>query len=121
MTNNVFYTAIEAHIKWKIRLQKYLEGTSEEKLDPEVICRDNECVLGKWIYGDGIKYSTMPAYQNLKQTHALFHHCASQVVRKTDEGQANEAKQILSNEYSGLSRDITRMLVKMNTTLSQLK
>ena len=32
--------AINAHVYWKIRLEKYVNGTSEENLDPEVICRD---------------------------------------------------------------------------------
>ena len=43
--------AINAHIHWKIRLEKYLDGTSEEKLDPKLVSRDDQCKLGKWIHG----------------------------------------------------------------------
>lgn len=48
--------AINAHVLWKIRLEKYMDGTSEEKLDAKVICQDNQCKLGKWIYGQAIDY-----------------------------------------------------------------
>ena len=42
-----FLTAIEAHIKWKGRLESYIDGTSDEDLKVEVICRDDQCPLGK--------------------------------------------------------------------------
>ena len=53
-----FDDAIAAHIKWKIRLGQFIDGTSTEKLDSAMVCKDNVCVLGKWIYGDGTKYKT---------------------------------------------------------------
>ena len=121
MSENVFYSAVEAHIKWKIRLQKHLDGTSEEKLNPDVICLDNQCTLGQWIYGDGQEYKNMEAYEELRSTHADFHKCASEVVRKTDEGEKKEAETIFKNDYSLLSTNITRMLVKMNAMLKDLR
>jgi len=117
MSENVFYHAVEAHIKWKIRLQKHLDGTSEEKLNPDVICLDNQCALGKWIYGDGQGYQNMEGFEDLRLTHADFHKCASEVVRKADSGEKNEAENIFKNDYALLSKNITRMLVKMNTAM----
>lgn len=121
MSQNVFYSAVEAHINWKIRLQKYLDGTSEESLNPEVICLDNQCALGQWIYGDGQEYKDMDAFEELRTTHARFHNCASNVVRKTDEGEKNEAEHLFRNDYATLSKNITRMLVKMNAVLKDLR
>ncbi|WP_455204564.1 CZB domain-containing protein [Kaarinaea lacus] len=121
MSENVFYTAVEAHIKWKIRLQRHLDGTSKEHLDPNVICLDDQCVLGKWIYGDGKKFQEMPAFEELRCTHADFHKCASEVVRKTDEGNKEQAESLFRNDYMLLSKDITRMLVKMNAHLKDLR
>jgi hypothetical protein len=117
MSENVFYTAVEAHIKWKLRLQKHLDGTSQEKLDPEVICKDDQCVLGKWIYSEGKKYQELPAYEELRMTHADFHKCAANVVRKTDAGAKGEAESLFRNDYMLLSKNITRMLVGMNAKL----
>lgn len=48
--------AIQAHVKWKMRLQDYMNGTSEEKLDPIVICRDDQCTMGKWIHGAALRH-----------------------------------------------------------------
>jgi hypothetical protein len=47
---------IDAHMKWKGRLQNYVDGTSKEQLDPMIICRDDQCALGKWIYGPALQY-----------------------------------------------------------------
>ena len=121
MSENVFYHAVEAHIKWKIRLQKHLDGTSTEKLNPDVICLDNQCVLGQWIYGDGQSYKTMEGFEELRTIHADFHKCASEVVRKSDTGEKATAEKIFKNDYATLSKDITRMLVKMNTALRNFR
>lgn len=121
MSENVFYTAVEAHIKWKLRLQKHLDGTSEESLDPEVICKDDQCVLGKWIYNEGKQYKEFPAFEELRNTHADFHECAAEVIRKTDQGVKAEAEALFSDGYAQLSRNITRMLVGMNAKLKDYR
>ena len=121
MSENVFYHAVEAHIKWKIRLQKHLDGTSDEKLNPDVICLDNKCALGQWIYGDGQQYKDMEGFEDLRTTHADFHKCASEVVRKTDTGDKSAAENIFKNDYALLSTNITRMLVKMNALMRSLR
>lgn len=121
MSENVFYHAVEAHIKWKIRLQKHLDGTSEEHLNPDVICLDNQCTLGQWIYGDGQQYKTMEGFEELRITHADFHKCASEVIRKTDAGNKPEAEAMFKNHYATLSKNITRMLVKMDSTIKGLR
>ncbi|MGD8591417.1 MAG: CZB domain-containing protein [Gammaproteobacteria bacterium] len=121
MSENVFYHAVEAHIKWKIRLQKHLDGTSDEKLNPDVICLDNQCTLGQWIYGDGQKFKDMAGFEDLRATHADFHKCASEVVRKTDTGEKSTAENIFKTDYALLSKNITRMLVKMNTLMKNLR
>ena len=120
MSENVFYHAVEAHIKWKIRLQRHLDGTSNEELNADVICLDNQCTLGQWIYGDGQKYKNMDGFDKLRDTHANFHKCASEVVRKADTGEKTEAENIFKNDYALLSKDITRMLVKMNSVMRSL-
>ena len=48
-----FKTAVDAHMKWKVRLESYIGGTSTEQLKVEVVSRDDQCPLGKWIYDKG--------------------------------------------------------------------
>jgi Chemoreceptor zinc-binding domain len=91
-----FMDAITAHQKWKTRLASYLEGTSTEKLDYRVVCRDDQCVLGKWINGPGgDAYGHIPIFSQLKMTHAQFHLAAATVVRFQDDGKPEKAQEAL--------------------------
>lgn len=121
MEDNVFFLAVEAHVKWKIRLQNHLDGTSTETLDPEVICQDNQCTLGQWIYGNGKKYGSLPTYEELRTTHANFHRCAADIIRKSDDGDKKTARNLFEGPYVHLSRAITKHLVKMNAAVRELE
>jgi hypothetical protein len=97
-----FLDAIAAHQKWKSRLASQVAGTSTEKLDYRMICRDDQCVLGKWINGPGSdSYGSFPVFSRLKMTHAQFHVAAGAIVRLVDEGKTKEAHTALRlGEYS---------------------
>lgn len=96
-----FFEAITAHQKWKTRLSSYLTGTSTEKLDYRQICRDNQCVLGKWINGQGGEtYGHMPAFSQLKMVHGQFHLAAGSIVQLADEGNYEQARAALRQDYS---------------------
>jgi hypothetical protein len=113
--------AIEAHVRWKVRLEAYLSGTSSEKIDPTVVEKDNQCVLGKWIYGSGgAHYHGNPLVAELTQTHAAFHKCAADIVRKADRGEITEATDSLHNgEYSRISYRIKTQLARLSLSLSK--
>lgn len=42
-----FKTAIDAHMKWKVRLEAVIDGRSEETLEVAVVSCDNRCTLGQ--------------------------------------------------------------------------
>ncbi|MGA7595860.1 MAG: CZB domain-containing protein, partial [Gallionella sp.] len=71
---------INRHVAWKQRLLAYLDGTSQEKLDPVNIKKDDVCELGKWIYGEGKANIHIPYYHWVKSNHTLFHEYAAQIV-----------------------------------------
>ncbi len=110
-----FMSAIEAHVRWKIRLEAYIAGTSEEQLDPEVVCRDDQCPLGKWIYSDGgQQYGDNPEFEAMRLTHAKFHQCAGDVIRLVDEGNKEEASRLLcSGDYASHSHQIKSKLARL--------
>ncbi len=80
-----FNQAISAHSKWKTKLREYLVKP-DRSLSASEIALDNKCELGKWIVGDGAKYSSLPEFQALRSEHAKFHKAAADVVRKADSG-----------------------------------
>ncbi len=110
-----FVAAIEAHRKWKDRLADYAQGISNEKLDHAVICRDDQCALGKWIYGSGGVFTGhLPLFHQLKAKHAQFHISAAEVVEKVQHGYREEAVgMLLEGEFPKNSRDVQSLLSKL--------
>lgn len=42
-----FDTEIAAHVNWKVRLNAFLKGFSNETFKSTQVCKDNLCELGK--------------------------------------------------------------------------
>ncbi len=113
--------AIEAHIRWKVRLEVYLSGTGSEKIDPAVVEKDDQCALGQWIHGaGGARYHGNPMIAELTETHAAFHKCVAEIVRTADRGEVNEATDRLQNgEYSRISYRIKTQLARLSLSLNK--
>ena len=110
--------AINAHIKWKIRLDKYVDGTSEEKLDPQIICRDDQCVLGKWIHGPAQKhFQDDEGLMVLREHHAEFHVIAGKIVSSMLNNDKETAETLLKGAYMDASRKVVRDLSDLNKQL----
>lgn len=92
-----FDAAIKAHIDWKMKLGKYLNNP-DGSLDAKVVCTDNNCVLGKWLYGDGAQFKNVypEDYEALRQSHAEFHQIAGSIIEKIDKKDLDQAKFLLS-------------------------
>jgi methyl-accepting chemotaxis protein len=112
-----FDEAIAAHIKWKIRLGQFIDGTSTEKLDSAVVCKDNQCALGKWIYGDGENYKTALHYGDLLDKHANFHRCAGDVVRKVETNDKTGARSILAGEFAGAAKETVTAIMALKSEI----
>lgn len=114
-----FMNAIEAHVRWKVRLEAYIGGTSDEQLDADVVCRDDQCMLGKWIYGPGgAKFGEHPKFPGLRDTHREFHRCAGDVIRKVDAGETDAARHLLcKGDYATYSHRIKSQLARMSLEL----
>ena len=108
-----FDDAIAAHIKWKVRLSQFIDGTSTEQLKSDTICKDNLCDLGKWIYGDGAKYKALANYKDLQTKHANFHRCAGDVVKKVETGDRAGAKASLGGAFANASKETVAAIMEL--------
>lgn len=101
-----FDDAIVAHAEWKLTLTLYLNG--EGRLDANIVCQDNQCKLGKWLYSDGKKYANEHAYEHLRAVHAKFHQSAAQVIKTVDDAQIDAAKNLIApgSEYAKVSASV---------------
>lgn len=110
-----FKTALEAHIKWKLRLQGVIDGSGTEVLDPRVVSQDNQCALGKWIYGQGGKdYGSNPEFKELVASHTNFHKCAGHTLDLALDGKTAEAlREIEGGAFSKASHETSRHLMRL--------
>ena len=108
-----FDDAIAAHIKWKVRLTQFIDGTSGEQLRSDIVCKDNQCDLGKWIYGDGSQFSGKPHYKDLVSKHANFHRCAADVVKRVESSDKQGAKSLLSGPFAIASKETVTAIMEL--------
>jgi hypothetical protein len=105
-----FDDAMVAHMRWKFRLTDAIEGKSAEKLDPKMVCRDDQCDLGKWIHAPGQPGNDVD-FAELKREHAVFHVQAAAVLDAIGAKKAQQAQEILNGPYSKVSANVI-MLIK---------
>lgn len=110
-----FKSAVDAHMKWKVRLDAYINGTSTETLNVDVVCRDDQCPLGKWIYSRGNnEFGYSETFFDMKAHHAHFHRCAGDVLRAAQAGEKEKALNLLhQGDYVRASERVKKLLAKL--------
>ena len=108
-----FDAIIDAHQAWKQKLRSAIGGGEERNLNPDDVCKDNLCALGKWIYGAGKEYAHTPEYEPLRHTHAEFHVCAADILRHAQTGDKDGANAMLVGDFFDLSNRTVQNIVAM--------
>lgn len=110
--------AAAAHVSWKLRLQKYLDGTSVEKLEADIVCRDDLCKLGMWIHGPAQRhFAGVEAFGVLLVDHAMFHQLAGDIVRHVHADDIASAHALMEGEYKHVSHKVVMALTELNNEL----
>lgn len=106
---------IDAHMKWKSRLESFIRGDSSEQITVEQIRPDNLCALGKWIHGDGgAHFAHLPVFAQVRDEHAQFHRCAAHTLELADTQGAGAALDELSRgDYSRASQRVKQLLAQL--------
>lgn len=107
-----FLEIISAHVRWKQRLRDYIQHKAEP-LDPAIIGRDDQCSLGKWIYGEGQAYTHAGNFEKVRIEHAAFHKHAAAVVTFVNRGDIDLATQVLNGEYAKVSNHLKRDIIAL--------
>lgn len=103
-----FHSAIVSHQNWKVRFRAMIDSGVTEALNPDVIAEDNQCAVGKWIYGSAQEqFGTHPLWEKLRGDHAFFHTSASRVLMMIIRGEKQKALQeIERGAYARASNDV---------------
>lgn len=114
-----FTKAVDAHVVWKLKLQTAIRNN--EQLDQEVISKDDQCEIGKWIHGEGEQYKDSDAYKTLRANHAHFHKCASNVVATINAGDSERALSMLEagSEFTSTSTETVSSIIKMRRVIEE--
>ncbi|MFH1870518.1 MAG: CZB domain-containing protein [Pseudomonadota bacterium] len=115
-----FDDAMAAHVIWKVRLTRMIEGAGGGDLESVAAGDDDVCAFGKWIHGEGRQYRTTPAYEEVLRKHAHFHACAAEVVRKAEQGDKAAAMKVLDGAFEAASRQLVNALVELKTEAQQV-
>lgn len=104
-----FKEAIIVHGRWKTTLSNYIK-TADGSLDPAIICLDNKCALGLWIYGEGgQKIGQSAEYDELRTVHSQMHLEASKVVSEIN-SKSGKSEEELIGAKSGFLQASTKMI-----------
>lgn len=115
-----FNAAIKAHSPWKLKLSGYIRNP-DKSLDHDHVCKDNQCDLGKWIYGEGGAYSSFPEFSKLKSEHTRFHKAAGEVVRKANNG-INVTEDIAlgaNSEFANASSSVVTAIMELQSKVAK--
>jgi hypothetical protein len=109
-----FDGAIKAHRDWKMKLANYIKKP-DGSIKAAVVCQDNKCALGQWIYGVGAIWEKLDEYSLLKTEHAKFHKCAGDIITKADTNQNIHEDATLgeSSEFGIISTSVISAILKM--------
>ena len=103
---------IAAHGMWKYRLHNAIEsGRSDFR--PEVVGRDDQCPLGKWLYGDArAQLGGTAEFERIKELHASFHRGAASVLELAISGDRNRAQEQLGSgsQFLRVSATLVQLL-----------
>lgn len=115
-----FNSAVTVHLEWKLKLRLYIKNR-EGNLNPDEVCKDNLCKLGKWLYSDGsAKYASLPEYQKIVEVHKEFHRVAGDIIRRANLGEDVEEEVVLGADsaYDKASVELSQLLLQLSKTVA---
>ena len=113
MPSLLLQSAIRDHCSWRERFEFSIDGIPSDRFDISKAGDHNICQLGKWLVGDGLKFSNCPGFAELSATHVEFHNAAAQIVKLLGDGNREVARAMLENEFSLLSQEIVQQLQQL--------
>lgn len=114
-----FEQAVAEHLAWKDQLFDYL-ARPDGRLNPSDAASDQNCTLGKWIYGEGSTYAGDPEFATLRSEHAHFHKVVANIVSGARLGLSvrNEAALERETEFGKTSANVISALMALKSRAS---
>jgi hypothetical protein len=111
-------SAFETHAQW---IESFCEVIfKQDTIDVNAYEKDENCELGKWLYGAGkVQYGQSAAFANLIACHAEFHRLAANVAKTINAKEFDRATQLLQKEgeYAEASRAVYQAILKLRNEI----
>ena len=114
-----FDNDIATHIGLKIRLSRFVEGSSTERLESATVCRDDLCELGQWIRRQGTRHESLASYRQLVGKHADFHRCAGEVVDRVERNDRAGARSALGDRFTEVSKALVGAIMDFRQAVAK--
>lgn len=103
---------IGAHGMWKQRLVSAIK-TGQSEWTPAIVCQDNQCEFGKWLYACSPQEKSSPHFNEVKNLHAQFHKEAADVLTMALAKKQDEASKAidLGSKYHTISSSLTKQMM----------
>lgn len=91
-----------AHLAWRAKLRKFLDGTGKLSMAEATSHRD--CALGQWYYGDeSAAFRSLPSMKTVEDPHQRMHEKIHEIIESREAGNIEVAEQayLRVNELSG--------------------
>ena len=107
--------AIDAHLAWYKKLERAIADKSAAGYEIRNVAADNNCELGKWVYTEAKKFSAVPEYEMLRQSHADFHMLAGEILILVRDGDFEQATERLKRDLRRASDHVQLNLIRLCT------
>jgi len=103
---------IGAHGMWKQRLVSAIK-TGQSEWTPSVVCQDNQCEFGKWLYACSAQEKSSQHFSEVKNLHSQFHSEAAGVLTMALANKKDEASKAIAtgSKYHVISAKLTKEMM----------
>lgn len=109
---------IDAHMKWKLALQDFVDGDPLAQFDPGMVHREDQSLAGRWIHRHAAEHLVAyGAFFTLRAKHAQCHLLAVEVVDKVLQGDRPAAAVIMKERVHRMSHEVVHALVELDRQL----
>lgn len=107
---------VSAHVNWKSRMNKFMDGTLGYNLDPEVLMQANDTELGRWILQADVLMLSGIKKDMLKELHRAnqeLHQVASRIAHIVHNGKREEVS-AENEKFQNMARDVMYLLLDIH-------
>lgn len=116
-----FIDAITAHIRWRVRIARFVDGVADHRLDSATAAVDDRCDLGQWIHGASARFERLAGYRELVEAHAHFHATAAIVAQRVERGDKAGAQIVMRGPFAVASKQTIAAILNLKNAADRVK